>query len=233
MQKPKSYKFRIILNYYYLILSVFFTIFINIETKINMKQCTQCHLWFDESNFYKMSCAPDGLQKRCKTCSKLNAKKYREEHPDYYWGTEQSYFVKNKEKLTQYSKEYYSVKENVTIYSIETPDGVYVGITRRQLLIKKLFHRTNFKAFINGVPDERNNLIHLNTMLSKYGLEKGIEYINDMKIVEYFEGDWDASQEKRKEVIERLINEGKNVINIVYNKKIKKSLKKVWRYQKV
>ena len=35
-----------------------------------MKECTKCHRTLPESEFYKKSGAPDGLQNACKECQK-------------------------------------------------------------------------------------------------------------------------------------------------------------------
>lgn len=35
-----------------------------------MKECTKCHRQLPESEFYKKSGAPDGLQYECKECQK-------------------------------------------------------------------------------------------------------------------------------------------------------------------
>jgi hypothetical protein len=168
-----------------------------------------------------MNASPDGLQRRCKDCSKINSKNFRKENPKYYWGKDESYFLVNKIKTKKYNRKYYGIDKFVKIYIIETPDEVYVGTTRRKIEMKKQFHRTNFKSFLEGRPDERNNLYHINAELSKYGLEKGIEYIDNLKIIDYFEGDLESLNTKRKEIIDKLVSEGKTLTNRIYNPKNK------------
>lgn len=49
-----------------------------------MKQCTACGIEKDETEFYKNSRWPDGLQKQCKACHKVNNKThYSNNKSDY------------------------------------------------------------------------------------------------------------------------------------------------------
>jgi hypothetical protein len=194
-----------------------------------MKNCNQCHLWFEESNFHKRTKSPDGLQHRCKDCSKKNSKKFRVEHPDYYWGTDESYFVQNRDKLVVYEKEYYGATNMGKIYTIETPGGLYVGTTRRKIHLKQQCHRDNIRRYLKGNINE-TNIECINRELVKWPLEKAIDAINNLQIVDYFNGDHSEMIRRRKDIIKQLVENGEKVVNVIFHPKKKKILKKVVKF---
>ena len=49
-----------------------------------MKRCSKCSLTKELDEFNKNKSKKDGLATECKHCKKLQDKKYREEHKEYY-----------------------------------------------------------------------------------------------------------------------------------------------------
>lgn len=69
-----------------------------------MKTCTKCGIEKKESEFYKMKCAPDGLQYSCKICGEIRKKKYRLEKYDEYRAKENEYNSTRREKNNEIAK---------------------------------------------------------------------------------------------------------------------------------
>ena len=67
------------------------------------KLCYYCKVKKDISEFYKNRSRPDGLETRCKACTKERNKKYREEHKDYFVKKMAEYYRNNKEILNEKS----------------------------------------------------------------------------------------------------------------------------------
>lgn len=90
---------------------------INEETGVEEKFCPKCDgtdatgvpgAWRPLSEFNKKRASYDGLETKCKNCTKCKSKNYRSENPDY----DKEYQEKNKEYLKSYKKEYYMRKKN-------------------------------------------------------------------------------------------------------------------------
>jgi hypothetical protein len=73
-----------------------------------MKECIKCKKIEDLSKFYKSNKNKTGYENTCKSCknkySKKNSIKYKEYYKEYFkkWGDQ------NKEKISNYNKEYYN-----------------------------------------------------------------------------------------------------------------------------
>lgn len=77
---------------------------------VEHKFCAHCNdgegEWHPLVNFNKKKASYDGLETKCKGCTKKKSKKYRQENPDY----DREYQEKNKEALRAYKREYYRRK---------------------------------------------------------------------------------------------------------------------------
>jgi hypothetical protein len=200
----------------------------------NLKKCSKCRVVKPMEEFHNSSRARDGKQSKCKECFKKINKEFREKNPKYYWGSENSYFVERYEEIRLYSDAYNKANKNITIYTIDTPEGLYVGATKRLINLKIAFHRNNLlMAFEN----RRTNcdIKVLNDILIKYPIEEGYERINNAKIIFQGEGDREHMRMKSKQYIQYYNDKGLKVINILFNEKIsrKKVIKKVWKYQRL
>lgn len=200
----------------------------------NDKMCGKCRKVKPIEMFHKCSTTRDGVQTKCKECvSNLN-KLFREKNPKYYWGSEDSYFVQRYEETRKYTDEYSKGNKENTVYTIETPDGIYVGSTKRLFHIKLAFHRNNLlMAFENR--RNKSDIKCLNDVLVKYPIEEGRKMINNAKIVYQGDGDREDLRIKTRQYIQYFNDKGLKVININLNEKVsrKKVVKKVWKYQRV
>lgn len=197
----------------------------------NLKKCNKCKLVKPMEEFHNAKKNRDGKQDKCKECFKIINKEFREKNPKYYWGTEDSYFVQRYDEIREYCDEYSKGNKKITIYTIDTPDGIYVGSTKRRFNLKLAFHRNNLlMAFENR--RNHSDIKCLNDVLIKHPIEEGYERINNAKII--YEGDGDNEQRARKQrqYIQYFNDQGLKVININYNEKVsrKKIIKKVWKY---
>jgi len=62
-----------------------------------MKLCTSCKQIKDNSEFYKNKARYDGLENRCKNCTKERNKRYSEENKEYFTKKKADYYQYNKE----------------------------------------------------------------------------------------------------------------------------------------
>ena len=68
----------------------------------NMKKCSKCKEWKDESEFYKSNQAKDGIKSECKQC----AKQYREEHKEEKAKYQKQYRQEHKEQIAKYREKH-------------------------------------------------------------------------------------------------------------------------------
>lgn len=197
------------------------------------KKCGQCGKVKTKDQFYKSKREKDGLQVRCKECSKENNKIFRMKNPKYYWGTEDSYFVKNYDKTMEYASEYGRANKSLKIYVIETPEGFYIGGTKRHYHTKITFHKNNLRNFIEGTYSD-NNIICLNEVLAKYPTEEAHKMIDNAKIIfEKENPEPDDLRIKRRQYIQYYVDKGHKVLNILTNPNVKKVLKRIWKYERI
>lgn len=85
----------------------------------SLKQCCTCKEWIDRENgFRKTKASPDGLNPRCKKCTKVAtgkwyqknkeyaksaSREYKEAHPEY----DRKYREENRERIQEYSQQYH------------------------------------------------------------------------------------------------------------------------------
>jgi len=183
----------------------------------NLKTCTQCKIEQPTTEFNKHSFAKDGLQYKCKTCCKSNSKYFRDVlRPDYYWGVEEGYFVKNKEKTDLYNKDYTSANKIAKIYRIDLPDGTYIGATKRHLHTRLTQHITDFKK-ITKYGKQVAYLPLFHTALNKYELNDIKKMIRSAYVIDELNGNSREMKEREKEWIIKLSNEGVNLLNVLCN----------------
>ena len=184
---------------------------------ITKKTCTQCKIEKDTTEYNKHSISKDGLQYRCKTCCKSNSKYFRDVlRPDYYWGEEQGYFVKNKEKTNLYNKDYFSANKVAKIYRIDLPNGTYIGATKRHLHTRLSQHVNDFKKVLKyGKQAAYLPLFH--NALTEYDLKDASKYIRLGYVIDQFNGTSREMKLREKEWIIKFSSEDINLLNIQCN----------------
>jgi hypothetical protein len=181
------------------------------------KTCTQCKIEQPTTEFNKRTAAKDGLQQRCKTCCKSNSKYFRDVlRPDYYWGEEQGYFIKNREKTDMYNKDYFSANKTAKIYRIDLPEGSYIGATKRHLHTRLTQHVTDFKKIIReGKGAAYLPLLH--NALANYELSDIKKILRSGYIIDQFNGNSTEMKQREKEWIIKLSTDGVKLLNILCN----------------
>lgn len=66
------------------------------------KICSHCKQEFPLENFYKDASRRDGLSNKCKPCTYVKQRKYKENNPDAIKAEKQRYYERNKDKFRQY-----------------------------------------------------------------------------------------------------------------------------------
>lgn len=77
-----------------------------------MKLCYTCGEEKPLDMFYKKKSSKDGHSTLCKYCKKLKDKEYYESNKDKILILAEKYRSENKESISEYKKEYYSIPEN-------------------------------------------------------------------------------------------------------------------------
>jgi hypothetical protein len=181
------------------------------------KLCTQCKIEQPTTEFNKRTAAKDGLQQRCKTCCKSNSKYFRDVlRPDYYWGGEQGYFVKNREKTDLYNKDYFTANKSAKIYRIDLPEGSYIGATKRHLHTRLTQHVNDFRKIIKQGPGAAY-LPLLHQALIKYELSDVKKMIRSGYVIDQLNGNSIEMKQREKEWIIKLSTEGVKLLNILCN----------------
>jgi hypothetical protein len=158
------------------------------------KHCPQCGQDKKLSEYYKNKTSKDGFQRCCKVCCNINSKKFREDRPEYYWG-EGGYFRKRYKETIQYQLDMSRADKSSKIYMIETPDGVYIGSTKRFLYNRTNTHMSDYLSGKRGLLKVKLPLLHAS--FSKYTLDEVRKFLKDTKVLEEFDGD--RYETKRKE----------------------------------
>ena len=188
------------------------------------KKCTQCKIEQPLTEFNNHRSAKDGLQYKCKTCCKSNSKYFRDVlRPDYYWGgSEEGYFIKNREKTDLYNKDYFSANKIAKIYRIDLPEGTYVGATKRHLHTRLTQHITDFKKVIKkGTGAAYLPLLH--KALMNHELSEVKQLIRSGYTIDQFNATSGEMKKRETQWIIKLSNEGVNLLNITSNPKEKKT----------
>lgn len=81
---------------------------------MNTKTCSMCKKEKNTSEFFKCKKYPDGLQYRCKECSKKSMKQIYERHPNY----SKEYYQKNKEQMKNNMVNRYRIKKTTEPWHI-------------------------------------------------------------------------------------------------------------------
>ena len=135
--------------------------------------CLKCLESKSPDEFYKCAQRKNGKQGNCKDCSKQINKEFRNANPDYYWGTDLSYFKRNYEKTMKYHADYQKANKQPFIYKISTTNGIYIGASEAKPNVRKSGHHSHFLQFLRGqtwkkplpllhqaLKDEGDNWVH-------------------------------------------------------------------------
>lgn len=174
------------------------------------KQCAQCKEVKPVADYYKNKTSKDGLQRCCKTCCNINSKRFREERPDYYWG-KNGYFTNRYDETIEYQLKMSRADKSSKIYMIETPDGVYIGSTKRFLYNRMTTHYSDYKAALKGKDKVKLPLLHAS--FKKYTSDEVKQFLKEVKILEEFEGDRYETHRKESYWIEYYKRLGFNLLN--------------------
>ncbi len=140
-----------------------------------MKTCNQCNKNKSESEFYKRSASPDGLQFKCKSCVKENNTNFRLEKPTYQVDWQRANRKRWAAYMNEWSKENVSADDSRSkIYCIINPEQkIYVGSTQTLFSYRRGAHKKEYKHN-NGVMP----LLHHS--FDMYGYDKHKWVIMDM-----------------------------------------------------
>ena len=182
---------------------------------MSTKKCNQCKLEKPTTEFNKLTKSKDGLQMKCKTCCKQNSKRFRIKNPNYYWGQENSYFVKNYDEKNNYNKIYYSANKTAKVYRIDFPDGqIYIGSTKRTLAQRINNHLVDYRRFTRNA---KPTLPLFHKKLNDYSPQQAKKLLKSAYIVKEFDGNRTDMLEAEKKEILKLRKAG----YILLNKNIK------------
>jgi hypothetical protein len=150
-----------------------------------MKQCPQCGSQKPTTDYYKNKSNKDGLQRCCKECCNINSRKFRTRNPNYYWG-DNGYFTQRYEETMEYTKEMCRANKSSKIYKITTPDGIYIGSTKRKLNLRLNTHLADYRnRFLKrGI----NNIPLLYNSFSNYTIDEVRGFLRSAELIEEFDG---------------------------------------------
>jgi len=84
------------------------------------KICSRCKQEFPLENFYKDASRKDGLSNKCKSCTYVKQRKYKEKNPDIIKAEKRRYYERNKDK---FQKRYQENKEHIARKAKESRTG--------------------------------------------------------------------------------------------------------------
>ena len=174
------------------------------------KYCHQCRNYLPVEQFYKSKDSNDGLQSKCKTCCKLNNKKFREKNPKYYWGSPDSYFVKHYDEELDYLKRWGKADKLCLIYQLEIDGRVYIGSTKRS----KIQISNSLKQDYNHMKRQKEpRMTPILIAFKKYTRQEVYKLVDGMTILKQFDGTRQQMRQEMVKIITELRLSGKDVIN--------------------
>lgn len=196
-----------------------------------MKHCKQCGLDKPTTEFYKNKSNKDGLQRCCKQCCNINSKKFRDINPEYYWG-DNGYFTQRYDEVLEYVKEMCRANKSSKIYKIITPDGIYIGSTKRKFNLRLNTHLTDYtnrylRRNIKVIP-------LLYKSFSNYTIEEVKQFLKNAEIIEEFDGTLLKTKEREDFWMEYYRSTGHDMLNTyrAIGRTYKKNMKKLLVNQK-
>lgn len=195
-----------------------------------MKHCTQCDLTKSKTEFYNNKSSKDGLQRTCKSCCNINSKKFRDNNPEYYWGTD-GYFTQRYEETLEYVKELCRANKTSKIYKITTPDGIYIGSTKRKFKLRLNTHLTDYKN--RHVKRGVNVIPLLYNTFDKYSFDEAKKFIYSAELIEEFDGTLLKTKEREDFWMEYYRGLGYTMLNTyrAIGRQHKKNMKKLLAVQ--
>jgi hypothetical protein len=177
---------------------------------MNEKYCHQCRSYKKLTEFYKSASTNDGLQCRCKVCSNVNNKKFRDKNPTYYWGTEDSYFMKHYKEEMDYLRRWGKADKNCLIYQLEVDGRIYIGSTKRtkkQICnsLKQDYNRMQKDPSIWRTP--------IQAAFDHLSKDELYNLVDSMTILMDFDGNRRQMRDEMVKIITQLKMDGKDIIN--------------------
>lgn len=195
-----------------------------------MKLCPQCEVTKPTTDYYKNKTKKDGLQRCCKECCNTNSKKFRNINPKYYWG-EQGYFTQRYEKILEYVKEMHRANKSSKIYKITTPDGIYIGSTKRRF---KLRMNTHLSDYVNRYLKRGVKVVPLlYKSFSNYTIDEVKTFLRNAELLEEFDGTSHETKGREDFWMEHYRGMGYPMLNVyrAIGKKYKKREKEILQNQ--
>lgn len=104
------------------------------------KICSRCKQKFPLENFYKDASRKDGLSNRCKPCTYVKQRKYKENNPDVIKAEKRRYYERNKDKFKQ---RYQDNKEHIAQKAKKSRTG-------KEGYIKQMLYSAKSRANAGG-----------------------------------------------------------------------------------
>lgn len=132
-----------------------------------MKECKKCNELKEYSQFSKNSRKKDKLQDRCKSCNRVDNRKFRTEiNPEHH----SKWQKQNMQRVGQLIGKYRRGDKAGVIYGLVAPDGaVYVGQTKTHLNVRIIEHKVKYRRFLEGKLKNVHPLLFQS--FNKYGFE--------------------------------------------------------------
>ena len=184
------------------------------EKETTLVTCSACSEEKATTEFYKCRSRKNGLQAKCKICCRIDGIQFRYENPQYYTGSDLSYFNKNSKQWQAYLAQFIKANKTSIVYSLETPYGNYVGCTKTYLWNRMAQHRRNYRFYKKG--NVTSNIIPLlYAAWDKMSDEEWIKSIVDVQILEEFPKSMTKSALLKKETewIQKLSKQGYTLLN--------------------
>jgi hypothetical protein len=175
------------------------------------KYCYLCKGYKPTTEYYKCITNKDGFQNRCKSCCKITNKDFRDNNPTYYWGTENSYFVKNYDMEMDYLSRWGKADKNCLIYSIEVNGRVYVGSTKRTKIQISNSLKQDYNRMVKYPELKKTPILEF---LKDFSREEIYDLIdNQMVILRDFEGTRREMRIEMVNIMREIKLTGKEIVN--------------------
>ena len=183
-------------------------------TLMESKQCVNCFLVKPLTEFNLNSTSKDGKQRNCKICCRKLSKEFRKNNPKYYWGADNSYFVKNFYEKSNYNKKYYAADKTIKLYRVDMPNGsAYIGVTKRYLQRRINGHVSDWLRFKR---ENTPTLPLLHNYLKDFTEQEIKQIFNSAYIVKELYGNRKDMLAVEKDYIIQLRKEGISLLNTNY-----------------